>query len=375
MYKMTGIKSRYSEDARYYTEEFPLLDEQHGIVKGTIKRRLDRESSLSFTIDVTHEYFAMITPNDTAIKVEFDDKMLFRGRVIKTSLTAYGELTVTCESFMAYLHDCYLNADSYTGSIDGLLDKVLTHYNGEQSNFYSWKGIKYGVVGAPCKIVYAWDEPKTAWEILQDAIVKGKGLTGGYAYDGQEVQIEDVRAWHICENDDMLYASPVEGMAQSQSIVQGVNLIDYTIEVSGANDYTHLHIRSKITVAGAEGEPYYTHDTNNTEWEGMLGTCIERWITAPDGMIPPYLEVYGQQYMQSIAASRLSYKVRGIDMGILGKAHFFDLRYAVAFVFIPPGESKNKTVLLPISEISYNLTDPTQDRCQLGSYARKITES
>lgn len=204
-----------------------------------LTEEINKVAELTFDIYSTHPNFDRLEKLVPNIIIEKNNKVIFKGRVIKEKQNMDKSKQVTCESVLAFLFDSIQRPFEFQGSPEELLTQFINNHN-EQVEEY--KQFKIGeTTGANLDnneyINRSSEDYLNTFEAIESRVLN----IGGYLYvryeeDGNYIDwIDDFK-------DENGY------IASAQTIEFGENLVDITVENDGADVY------SVIIPLGAEIE-------------------------------------------------------------------------------------------------------------------------
>ena len=221
----------------------PRTDVQ--ISAGTLKEESGQSPTLSLTIQPTHPLWrafnresVMNTEREIELTEHETQKILFRGRIRKVSMSMNGSIDVTCEGAMAYLNDttvrpyktydtdeidCEINAPAKAGE---LFEWFIEQHNSRVSNrCEKFKvGINAGVnFGA---LQRGTGTRPTTLKEMRDKLTK---LCGGY-----------FRVRYVGEDNYLDWLNADGSSEAAQSVELGQNLLDLNTGADGKDIFTAI---------------------------------------------------------------------------------------------------------------------------------------
>lgn len=221
----------------------PRTDVQ--ISAGTLKEESGQSPTLSFTVQPTHPLWrafnresVMNTEREIELTEHETQKILFRGRIRKVSMSMNGSIDVTCEGAMAYLNDttvrpyktydtdeidCEINAPAKAGE---LFEWFIDQHNSRVSNrCEKFKvginaGINFGALQRG-----TGTRPTTLKE-MREKLTK---LCGGY-----------FRVRYVGEDNYLDWLNADGSSEAAQSVELGQNLLDLNTGADGKDIYTAI---------------------------------------------------------------------------------------------------------------------------------------
>lgn len=221
----------------------PRTDVQ--ISTGSLKEESGQSPTLSFTVQPTHPLWrafnresVMNTEREIELTEHETQKILFRGRIRKVSMSMNGSIDVTCEGAMAYLNDttvrpyktydtdeidCEINAPAKAGE---LFEWFIEQHNARVSNrCEKFKvGINAGVnFGA---LQRGTGTRPTTLKEMREKLTK---LCGGY-----------FRVRYVGEDNYFDWLNADGSSEAAQSVELGQNLLDLNTGADGKDIYTAI---------------------------------------------------------------------------------------------------------------------------------------
>lgn len=215
------------------------------ISAGKLVEESGQSPTLSFTVQPTHPLWrafnresVMNTEREIELTEHETQKILFRGRIRKVSMSMNGSIDVTCEGAMAYLNDttvrpyktydtdeidCEINAPAKAGE---LFEWFIEQHNSRVSNrCEKFKvGINAGVnFGA---LQRGTGTRPTTLKEMREKLTK---LCGGY-----------FRVRHVSEDNYLDWLNADGSSEAAQSVELGQNLLDLNTGADGKDIYTAI---------------------------------------------------------------------------------------------------------------------------------------
>ena len=215
------------------------------ISAGKLVEESGQSPTLSFTVQPTHPLWrafnresVMNTEREIVLTEHETQKILFRGRIRKVSMSMDGSIDVTCEGAMAYLNDttvrpyktydtdeidCEINAPAKAGE---LFEWFIEQHNSRVSNNCERfkvginAGVNYGVVQRG-----TGTRPTTLKE-MREKLTK---LCGGY-----------FRVRYVGEDNYLDWLTADGSSEAAQSVELGQNLLDLNTGADGKDIYTAI---------------------------------------------------------------------------------------------------------------------------------------
>lgn len=217
------------------------------VTEPKLSLEVGKAGSLQFNLPPTNQFYGLLRQFKTTVTVELDDKEIFRGRVLTITRSFYNVQAVYCEGTLAYLNDSVQKGEKYTGTTHALFKKIIAAHNARVETDKQFTvgeitiddreviltGQSSDITDAESgKIDYEQvvlnsiaDEWKTTYDYIEESLID---TCGGYLRVRYENGINYI---------DLLKDY---GSTATQKILFGVNLIDFSEEISADDIYTVL---------------------------------------------------------------------------------------------------------------------------------------
>ena len=235
-----------------------LYDPVNGFVleEAKVKQELGKVGSFDFTIRPDHPVYGHIEKMKSVVTVREGSRIVFRGRVLNTEEGFHNELSVECESDLAYLLDSTVRPYDYQGDIAGMLTQLVQSHN---ERVDTWKRFTVGnvtVTDPNDYIHYSSTQYPTTWDEMQDKLVDTHGGYLQVRYSGSVAYLDYL--------DDT-------SLLSNQPVRFGLNLLDFGRKITGEDLYTVIiPLGAKI-----ESEDEIT-STTRTPWRRTAGLSTSR---------------------------------------------------------------------------------------------------
>lgn len=210
------------------------------LISSTLNLELNTAGSLSFICPPENPYYEKIHNRKSIVSVYRDEKEIFRGEVREQTKDLRGNKKVQCVGLLSYLADSIQPQMEYHDQTPyQLLSKFLKIHNEQVDDK---KKIMLGIVTVtdPNNSLYRFTNYETTMEVIMTKIVD---KLGGYL--------------KLRREEDLLYLDYLRleemGKATEQSIEFGVNLLEYTEDLS-AEDITTAIIPLGKEIDGEEND-------------------------------------------------------------------------------------------------------------------------
>lgn len=300
--------------------DYPILDREKELFVKSPKliKEVNALEQLTFTIYPNHPNYSQLFLKESVIKVYQDNKIIFKGKIVKEKINFDKSKNITCEGALATLVDNYYNDLNYMSKIDlngfvgdfvfncnigtsaspvpvnGWFEELIINFNNENNKptdriqigeicptvpkndvtktglHYSYKG--YGSGG----LLFTYEDfkNKTLLEILELIIQNSY-----YFIDEEKYALkyyfptydEDNTYLNLYTEDDLL------AEMNNQDIVFGENLIDLFIDTDVSNIITAILPSGAVTKVGNGEEEWTTEEVSLPYSE-----TVEQYENNPD---------------------------------------------------------------------------------------------
>lgn len=195
--------------------------------------------SCSFVLPPGNRCFSMIRRRKSIITVHQDGLEIFRGRVMDDETDTYKQQSVYAEGVRSFLNDSLAAPYTFTGTAQGLLEKLITEHNAQVEED---KRFTLGVVTCERAGENINGLKNVAyWPTFQEIDEKILSVYGGYLkvrYEGGVLYLDWLQEY---------------GAANAQQIRFGVNLLDLKDKADSGEVFTILRPLGASEM-GADGE-------------------------------------------------------------------------------------------------------------------------
>lgn len=353
---------------RIYCDNYLIHDDQLEslrIFDAKISDALNAVGSFEFKIYSDHFYIDKLQKLKSIIKVYRNDYLLFRGRILNDISGFYNERQVTCESELAFLLDSIQRPYKFIGSPDELFTQLINNHN---SQVDSDKQFKVGIITVKEKnnfIVRTDNTYLNTWESLKNKLIEP---LGGYLW---------VR--HEKDGNYIDYLSDFSEVAP-QKIEFAKNLLDFKRTVkadgiftviipigAGVEDEDGNTTDEKVNIKSVNNGKDYLENSEAIKLYGRIEKMVE-WENVTE---PENLKTKAQAYLDEEVMLSNTIELVAADLAAINKdIEAFKLGTKVTIVSKP----HNIDVTLLIKKISIDLFKPANNKLQLGTTFRSMTE-
>lgn len=356
MYKIT-----LDDSTIYYPS-----DEKAKVDDAVLNLELNTAGTLQFSCPKDNPLYGKIDNRKSQVSVYRDDKEIFIGEVREQTKDLYGNKNVSCVGLLTYLADSIQPQKEYHDQTPyRLLEKFLTIHN-EQVDERKKIFIGKVTVTDPNNSLYRFTNFETTLEAVMGKMVD---KLGGY-----------LKLRHA---DGKLYLDYLRleemGKATSQPIEFGMNLLDYTEDVS-AEDVTtaliplgkeiendsdkHEVLRKHTDITSVNNGKNYLVSTEAREAFGWVCKVAH----FDDVTVPANLLRKASQWLKDNQFETVELNLTAFDLSEFGlKFETIECGDRVRCVALPFGMDR----LFPVMKQTIPLQKPAEMKVVLGSKARK----
>lgn len=303
--------------------------------------------SFSFKIYPDHPNYKDVAVMRNDVNVYWEDELLFTGRVVATQKDFYRGLSVECEGDLALLDDTVLPAATIGPiPVETALATILASHNlicDESRKF------KLGEVTVDGKVSLDtnWQSPL---QVIKEQVV---GQLGGHIRVRQGRYIDYLKDYP---------------RTSDQQIIFGENLLDYMEDLDGRDIVTTVYPYGKD---GLDISSVYSSKFISSGLEPIYGRIFKA-VEFSD--IEDAQELYDAavNWMHIHATEKVSLSLTAVDLADMGLSadHFRHLDMVQCY-----SKAHNLDRKLPITELSINLLDASQNTYTLGWSGEEFSQT
>lgn len=348
------------EEEGYYLKT-PLLTEE-----------INKVAEFTFTIYDTHPNFDKLEKLVPNIIVKKDNKVIFKGRIIKEKQNMDNSKQVTCESVLAFLFDSVVRPYEFQGSPKELFTQFINIHNSQVEDYK--KFIVGSTSGSTLDNNEYINRSNESYINPFDEITAKLLNIGGYFYVRYESDGN-----YIDWVDDFKTESGL--IASSQIIEFGENLIDIIVENDGADVYSVIiplgvetenedGTKTRLTIEEInDGKDYLVNEIALSKY-GWIVAPIEN-TTWDDVTLPENLKRKGQDLLDNQGVKfKSTLELKAIDLNVVdGEIDSFEMGEYIKAQSTPHNLSK----LYLLTKKETPLTNPENMQITLGETKSTLT--
>lgn len=319
--------------------------------------QLNKPGELTFTLLPGNVMYSGMHKMKTVITLEFDDEVVFCGRVLETVTDLYNRKEVYCEGELGFLFDSLQRPYKFTGAPADLFRQLLTVHNEQAEEF---KRFEPGIITAV-------DEEETT--------VNGEAYSDTLS-DIQSLLLDEHGGYlRVRREDGVRYLDYVSSFDQpcSQEINFGVNLVDIENKINAQEVCTVLVPVGKMingeytSIKKANDGKDYLEDAEGIEKYGRIVKTYT-WSEVTD---PLELKNLGLKHMAKLKAET-TLTITAIDLRACGAdVDGIHLGDTVHLYSVPHGLDKNEVC----TAIELNIEKPEKSEYTFGIPRETLTDS
>lgn len=342
------------------------------LINPILKEEVNKVAELDFDISSTHPNFDKLEHLVPSIVLKKNNKIIFKGRIIKEQQNMDKSKQVTCESILAFLFDSVVRPYTFQGSPEDLLKFYVDNHNSQVDVDKQFKiGKTTGANLDPNGYINRSNESYTnTYDEIQSKLLN----IGGYFY----VRYEDDGNYLDWVDD---FTDDVGQIVSLQTIEFGENLKDITVENDASNTYSVViplgaeienedGTKSKLTIESVnDGLDYLVNEAALNKY-GWIVAPIEN-TTWDDVTEPSNLKTKGQNLLnQQGIMLKSTLELNAIDLNVVdGSIDSFEMYQYIRVQSTPHNVSQ--TYLLTKKETP--LTQPENMTITLGETKDTLT--
>lgn len=294
---------------------------EHGyyLLNPILKEEVNKVAELNFDISATHPNFDKLEHLVPSIVLKKNNKIIFKGRIIKEQQNMDKSKQVTCESILAFLFDSVVRPYSFQGSPSDLLKFYIDNHNSQVNTDKKFKlGKTTGSNLDPNNYINRSNENySNTYNEIQSKLLN----IGGYIYVRYESDGN-----YIDWVDD--FKTDIGQIVSTQTIEFGENLIDIAVENDGADIYTVViplgaeieaedGTKSRLDIKSVnDGKDYLVNQTALNKYGWIVAPVDE--TTWDDVTLATNLKTKGQALLDNAGVMfKSTLELNAIDLNVV----------------------------------------------------------
>ncbi len=350
----------YSDDLLVYDSRL----EENDLVGLTVTNSLNVGGTAEIILPAGHPAYNSFFGLKSIVTIHRDGELRFRGRVLYSADTFYGQRTITCEGEMCLLRDGINRPYLYQASPRSCFVTLINAYNSQMTNS-TFKQFKVGEVTVEDANDYVRLESESA-ETFLDTLNKLLERCGGYIVFTTDEDGSRVINW----------LATLESRSE-QVIEFGENLLDFsstnannstfatTIIPYGAKDET---TKKRITIASVNGGvDYLTDNEAQRTYGNIVATVTWDDVTEPSNLLKK-----ARAYLEANKVLITSLELTALDLSYLDKSiDSFSVGDFIRVKSLPHRLDED----FQLTQLTEDLLHPAQSRITLGKDVESLTRA
>lgn len=351
-----------------YLDGTCILDAKHEILleNPTLELPDNEAGSFTFTIHRNNPGYSLIKRLTSVVTVKWNDEVLFKGRVLSAEKDFNKALFVECEGELAYLDDSIQRpAEYHELTVYAYVAKLVELHNAQVGPEKQFEVGAVTVVDSNDSL-YRYTNWESTLSTFQDDLLESLGGHLRVRYEGSHRYLDYLADYPRLSN---------------QTIEFGENLLTYN-ETNSARELATVCIplgaRQEQSSIAALEERLTVKSVNNGKDYIELSAAVQAYgrITKTviwDGVnTPSILLAKGQKWLQDNQYEDLELSLTAVDLADFGvDVDHLRLLDRVRCTSKPHGMDHE----FPLTSVTINLTDPTQNIYTLGSKSKTFSKS
>lgn len=351
-----------------YLDGTCILDAEHEILleNPTLELPDNEAGSFTFTIHRNNPGYSLIKRLTSVVTVKWNDEVLFKGRVLSAEKDFNKALFVECEGELAYLDDSIQRpAEYHELTVYAYVAKLVELHNAQVGPEKQFEVGAVTVVDSNDSL-YRYTNWESTLSTFQDDLLESLGGHLRVRYEGSHRYLDYLADYPRLSN---------------QTIEFGENLLTYN-ETNSARELATVCIplgaRQEQSSIAALEERLTVKSVNNGKDYIELSAAVQAYgrITKTviwDGVnTPSILLAKGQKWLQDNQYEDLELSLTAVDLADFGvDVDHLRLLDRVRCTSKPHGMDHE----FPLTSVTINLTDPTQNIYTLGSKSKTFSKS
>lgn len=350
------------------------LDDYH-IGKGAVSLETGKAGSFSFSVFPDHFYYDSFVELRTVITVYKDNRIVFRGRVLKQSTDYQNTKSLTCEGELTFLQDTIVRPYTFKGTAAALLEQLIAQHNEQADDFKRFKVGEVTVVAN--SIVRSNSEYEDTSSNLTSRLLED--VTGGcflitHGEDGRDVipTINYLKEYTKTATQIIEFGSNLKDYAKEVNPEEiATAIIPLGAVVDDGKDETE---DPRLTIKGIEDSGAYAYDKDYVYSE--TGVALRGWIFKPvvweEITRKSTLKKKAEEYVENVINPNITIELTAIDLHLLDR----DIEsYNVGeWVHVRSAPHRLDTTML-CKKQTLDLLKPENDKITLGHTYATFAES
>ncbi len=287
----------------------PLIDEL-ALTQAVVSQEVNCAGSFVYQMYPNNTYYGQEQKLKSIVKVYSNDNLIFRGRVLNSTMGFYKSRTVTCEGALSFLHDSKQRPYSFSGTPEELLELFIDSHN-EQMQGYPEKQFVKGTVTVPDPNDYIVRSDSTYMSTRDSITKKLIDICGGYIrvrYGADETAYLD-----YLEDFTTINSQKVEfgkNLLNLEEVIKGQDIATCIIPLGAKVESEDDEVELRLTIASVNDGIDYVYDEDAVEKYGRIFKVVEH----DDVTLASNLLTKGQADLQGWVNLIVSISLSAVDL-------------------------------------------------------------
>lgn len=345
----------------------PLIKEL-SLASAVVTQEVNCAGTFVYKMYPNNTYYGQEKKLKSIVKVYKDNNLIFRGRVLNSTMGFYKSRTVTCEGELSFLIDSIQRPYKFTGTPEQLFEQFLDSHN-EQMEGYPEKQFVKGTVTVTDPNDYIARSDTTYLTTRESMTKKLVDSCGGYicvTYDADEVAylnyLEDFTTINSQTVEFGKNLLDLEEIVKGEDIATCIIPLGATVETEEEDD-----TEQKLTIADVNDGVDYVFDADAVEAYGNIFKVVEH----EDVTVASNLLTKGYEDLQDWVNLIVSISLSAVDLSAIDKsADAFEVGSYTRITSVP--HDFNDIFLTRKRTI--NILDPSDSTLELGEERVTLTD-
>ena len=313
-----------------------------------------------FTIHKTHPYYSFINRMKSLVKVYYESRLIFLGRVVEINEDTYKSYSIYCEETLGYFNDTILEPYNYQGSIEDYLSFLITSHNSQVDTYKQFKLGAVTVTDPNDYITRADTSYPNTLKVIKDKLINNLGGYIRVRYEDDGNYIDYLSDFTTLNSQEIKFG---ENMLSVKTTGSASDVATVIIPLGATDQAT----QEKLTIAEVNDGKIYVEDTEAIEKYGRIVKTVEY----KDVTLASNLKTKAIEYLNSVKDIYSEIEISATDMaGVEKDIHSFSLWSKIHVISDFHGIDGYFTPL----KLSINLFDPTSNTITLSAVIKTLTE-
>lgn len=332
------------------------------ISNAKVDLEVNKTGAFDFVIYPKHPYYGMVKKLKSIITVYQDDYLLFRGRVLDDELGFHDEKQVVCEGQLAFLLDSLQRPMTYTGTLSGFLEALISAHNSQVDKIHHFT-LGSVTVGDSEGFTRTIQDYVSTWEVVDELLEE----LGGYIQvrnEGDVNYIDYLADFSLLSNQSIEFG---KNLLDMKRIRKGEEIVTALVPLGAKlQDAEGKETEERLTIKAVNNDLDYITDADAiAEYGWVCKPYIFEGVTDASELMS-----LGQAYLTGQTVPLTTLELTAADLAGLEPVESFHIGTYVTVKSKPHGINQRFLV----NKLSIDLHDPTANVLTLGGAVESMTE-